>query len=83
MATKLYQENFQTIKRELATTVEALSISLPSVPMKRRTTTTRRITTKKASMSTRRGTRPREKHTSSMNGTQLKIKVKRTKRLQP
>jgi hypothetical protein len=34
-------------------------------------------------MSTRRGTRPREKHTSSMNGTQLKIKVKRTKRLQP
>jgi hypothetical protein len=69
-------------KRELATIVEALSISLPSVIKKRRTITTRRTTTKRANMNTRRGTILRETHTSDMNGTQLMSQVKRMIRLQ-
>jgi hypothetical protein len=82
---KVVSRNFPNKeKSELATIVEALSISLPSVLKKRRKITTRRTTTKRANMSTRRGIRTilRETHTSDMNGTQLRSQVKRMIRLQ-
>jgi hypothetical protein len=80
---KVVKRIFQTRRRGHATIVVALIMSLPSVHMRSKTTSTRR-TRKRTRSTIERARSTWERLTLGMNRTQLeRAQVKRMRRLQP